>query len=137
MPESLPTSTPPSVVPGAPRRAWFGDLWRDLRYAARLLRRQPGFTAAAVLTLALGIGANTAVFSVIQHVLLAPLPYSEPDRVGVIWSTWQGYDKTWVLDAEVRDYQTVAPSFSRPTTRRLYVRPVCFRSRMRSRWVVT
>jgi hypothetical protein len=81
-------------------------LGRDLRYAARLLARQPGFTVAAVLTLALGIGANTAVFSVVQHVLLAPLPYTEPDRVGVIWSKWTGYDKTWVSDAEVEDYRT-------------------------------
>lgn len=105
------SSSPTPMVPGEPRRAWFGDLWRDLRYAARVLRRQPGFTTAAILTLALGIGANTAVFSVIQHVLLSPLPYSEPDRVGVIWSKWTGYDKTWVSDAEVRDYQTRASVF--------------------------
>lgn len=97
---------------GEPKQQWFGDLWRDLRYAARVLKRQPGFTVAAVLTLALGIGANTAVFSVIQHVLLAPLPYAEPDRVGVIWSKWTGYDKTWVSDDEVVDYQTRATAFA-------------------------
>lgn len=100
------SATPPPIVAGEPKQQWFGDLWRDLKYAARVLRRQPGFTVAAVLTLALGIGANTAVFSVIQHVLLAPLPYSEPDRVGLIWSKWRGFDKTWVSDAEVVDYQT-------------------------------
>jgi putative ABC transport system permease protein len=100
------SATPPPIVAGEPRQQCFGDLWRDRRYAARVLRRQPGFTIAATLTLALGIGANTAVFSVIQHVLLAPLPYTEPDRVGLIWSKWPGFDKTWASDAEVVDYQT-------------------------------
>ena len=69
---------------GRPRARMMGEFGDDLRYAARLLSRQKGFAAAALLTLGLGVGANTAVFSVIQHVLLAPLPYAEPDRVGVI-----------------------------------------------------
>ncbi len=67
---------------------------------------------AAILTLALGIGANTAVFSVIQHVLLAPLPYREPDRAVVIWSKWRGFDKTWVSDAETVDYKTRVRAFT-------------------------
>jgi putative ABC transport system permease protein len=80
-------------------------LQQDFRFALRGLMRQPGFAAIAVTTLALGLGASAAIFSVFRAVLLAPLPYAEPDRRVMVWSRWTGWDKTWVSAAEVRDYQ--------------------------------
>src|SRR5437868_11778412 len=60
---------------------WLDHSLRDVRYALRSIGRNPGFAAAAIVTLALGIGANTAIFSVVYAVLLKPLPYSQPDRI--------------------------------------------------------
>ena len=68
------------------RWLWWDQVSRDVMHALRLFRRRPGFTAVVILTLALGIGASTAIFSVIDAVLLRPLPYREPDRLAMLWS---------------------------------------------------
>ncbi len=72
------------------RTEWWASLVQDLRQAVRSLRKQPGFTAAAALTLAVGVGATTAIFSVLYSVVLRPLPIPEPDRLVWISRTWEG-----------------------------------------------
>ena len=77
----------------------------DLRLVLRSLGRRPGYSALVILTLGLGIGAATAIFTVVNAVLLKPLPYHEANRLALIWSRWNNFDKTWVSEAEYLDYQ--------------------------------
>ena len=72
------------------RPAWLEDSVRDFRHGVRVLLRAPGFTAAALVTLALGIGSTAAIFSVVRTVMLRPLPYQEPDRIVAVWETNRG-----------------------------------------------
>jgi predicted permease len=84
---------------------YVSELSRDLRLALRSLARRPVFCAVVISTLALGIGANSAIFSVVHGVLLKPLPYRDPGRLALIWSRWNNFDKTWLSPAEYLDYQ--------------------------------
>jgi putative ABC transport system permease protein len=88
-------------------------LVQDLRYAFRQLGKTPGFTAVAVLTLALGIGANTAIFSLINAVLLRPLPYEKPDRLVLIWESapFFGLRDSPVAPANYVDWRARSRSF--------------------------
>jgi putative ABC transport system permease protein len=92
---------------------WLDECARDFRYALRMLQRSPGFTAVAVLTLALGIGANTAIFSVVDAILLRPLPYPEPERLVRVWESSIKFDspRNVVNPLNFLDWQDHAQSF--------------------------
>jgi predicted permease len=90
-------------------------LIHDLRYALRQLRRNPGFTVVAVLTLALGIGANTGIFSVVEGVVLAPLRYFEPDRLVMVWENNPRFPRVWDSYPNFQDWQRSARSFQQMT----------------------
>ncbi len=88
--------------------------WQDLRYGLRMLYQNRGFTSVALLALALGIGANSAIFSVVNSVLLRPLPYRDPQRLIVIWENYQqrgGPEREWASPADFRDFRDQAQSF--------------------------
>ena len=87
------------------------SLGQDLRYALRQLRKSPGFTAVSVFTLALGIGANTAIFSVVEGVVLAPLHYREPDRLVMVWENNPRFPRVWDSYPNFQDWQRNAGSF--------------------------
>jgi predicted permease len=86
-------------------------LLQDVRYALRTLRKSPGFTIVAVITLALGIGANTAIFSVVEGVVFAPLPYHEPDQLVMVMESNPRFAHVWTSYPDFRDWQRTARSF--------------------------
>src|SRR5262245_12155708 len=92
------------------------DLVRDVRYAARSLARSPMFSTVAVFTLALGIGANTAIFSLLDATLLRPLPYPAVDRIVLVWGRFTGiglpHDRNWVSAPEFKDFEAGNRSFA-------------------------
>ncbi len=104
---------------------WLDSFWQDLAYAARTLRKSPGLVAVVVLSLALGIGANSTIFSVMNPMLYLPLPYERPDRLMMIWETEQGRPDSRMPPpiAEIVDWQKQShvfedlalTSFSEPT----------------------
>ena len=90
------------------------DLLADFRYAVRLLRRTPVFTIAAIGTLALGIGANTTIFSLVRDVLLRPLPYQNPDQIVMVWEdrTAAGFPRNPTAPGNYRDWRVMNRSFT-------------------------
>ena len=99
------------IVPNAAAAHW--ELLRqDVRYAGRSLRRTPGFAVTAILVIALGVGANTAAFSLADFVLLRPLAFPQPDRLVRTWQSTPGYDRMEFSPANYRDVQAMTHSFT-------------------------
>ncbi|MEO8682174.1 MAG: ABC transporter permease [Vicinamibacterales bacterium] len=90
----------------------FDGLRQDITGGVRGLVKSPGFAAASLLTLALGIGATSAIFSVVKAVLMTPLPYAEPERRVELFTRWISFDKTWLADAEVVDFRNLSRTMS-------------------------
>jgi putative ABC transport system permease protein len=104
---------PEPIILGTNRRTnMIADLWQDLRFGARMLLKQPSFTLIAALTLMLGIGANTAIFSVVYHVVLKPLPFHEPEQLVWVWGEQAARKQAPHTPADFLDYQRRNQSFA-------------------------
>jgi putative ABC transport system permease protein len=90
----------------------FDNLRQDITGALRGLIKSPGFAAASLVTLALGIGATSAIFSVVKAVLITPLPYASPERTVQIFTRWTAFEKTWIADQEVVDFRNMAKTMT-------------------------
>lgn len=96
----------------ARRVNWIQELIQDLRYGVRMLRKSPGFAAVAVVTVALGIGANTALFSVVNGVLLNPLPYPQSKQIVTVANWYEGYGEASISDLNFVEWARLNHSFS-------------------------
>ena len=103
-----------TLVIGSERGMWFGDLMQDVRYGLRMIAKTPGISAIAIIALALGIGANTAIFSVVNAVLLKPLPFKQPEQLVMVWenATHLGFPKDTPSPANFLDWREQNHVFS-------------------------
>src|SRR5579863_7460226 len=113
----MPGSQKKSEIPYKPARQivrimLMQDFWQDLRYAARVLRQAPGFTLSAVLVLAIGIGANSAIFSLVDAVLLRPLPFAHPNSLVRLYEAAPGYAYNRVSPLNFLDWSEQNRSFA-------------------------
>ena len=90
----------------------FDAIRQDVTGAIRGLIKSPGFAAASLITLALGIGATSAIFSVVKAVLITPLPYASPERTVQIFTRWTAFEKTWIADQEVVDFRNMSKTMT-------------------------
>jgi putative ABC transport system permease protein len=103
---------PPPLTPAAPTPSRLGGIAQDVRYAWRMLLKEPALTTAALLTLALGIGANGAIFALADAVLLRPLPFPAPERLAFVWETTETSEAEQVSPLNLVDWKTRSRSFA-------------------------